>query len=73
MQGWKPIYTLIGKGDTISLDMCLKTQEGKEKMAQVPYSSAIGSLMYAIMCTRPDICYVFGLVYRFQSNRSLAH
>ena len=73
MQGCKPIDTPIEKSDTLSLDMCLKTQEEKEKMARVPYSSAIESLMYAMMCTRTDICYVVGLVSWFQSNPSLAH
>ena len=29
--------------------------------------------MYAMMCTRPDICYVVGLVSRFQSNLALKH
>ena len=33
MQGYKPFDTPIGKGDTLSLDMCPKTQEEKEKMA----------------------------------------
>ena len=73
MQGCKPIDTPIEKSDTLSLDMCLKTQEEKEKMAQVPYSSAIGNLMYAMMCTRPNIFYVVGLVSRFHSNPGLAH
>ena len=73
MQGFKPIDTPIGKCDTLSVDMYPKTQEEKEKMAQDPYSCAIGSLMYAMMCTRPDICYVVGLVSQFQSNPDLAH
>ncbi|KAH9678958.1 hypothetical protein KPL71_025922 [Citrus sinensis] len=42
-------------------------------MARVPYSSAIGSLMYAIMCTRPDICYDMGLVSKYQSNSGRKH
>ena len=53
--------------------MCPKTQDEKEKMARVPYANAVGRLMYAMMCTRPDICYVVGLVSRFQSNPGLAH
>ena len=60
MQGYKPIDTPIGKSDTLSLDMCPKTQEEKEKMAWVPYSSTIKCLMYAMMCSRLDICYVLG-------------
>jgi len=44
--------------------MCPKTQDEIEKMARVPYANAVGSLMYAMMCTRPDICYAVGLVSR---------
>ena len=36
-------------------------------------SSAIGSLMYAMMCTCPGICYIVRLVRRFQSNLGLKH
>ena len=37
-------------------------------MSRVPYSSAIGSLMYDMICTRPDCCYAMSLVSRYQSN-----
>ncbi|RVW76573.1 Retrovirus-related Pol polyprotein from transposon TNT 1-94 [Vitis vinifera] len=36
-------------------------------MSKVPYASAIGSLMYAMVCTRPDIAHVVGVVSRFMS------
>ena len=42
-------------------------------MRRVPYASAVGSLMYAMLCTRPDICYAIGIVSRYQSNPGLAH
>ena len=29
--------------------------------------------MYAMLCTRPDICYVVGIVSRYQSNPGLDH
>ena len=53
--------------------MCPKTQFEKEKMVCVPYANAIGILMYAMMCTQPDICYAVRLVSRFQSNLGLSH
>ena len=31
-------------------------------MAKVPYSSALGSLMYAMVATRPDIAFAMGVV-----------
>ena len=37
-------------------------------MARVPYASAIGSLMYAMLYTRPDICFAVGMVSRYQST-----
>ena len=42
-------------------------------MRQVPYASAVGSLMYAMLCTRPDICYSVGMVSRYQSNPGPKH
>jgi hypothetical protein len=43
------------------------------KMTNVPYASAIGSLMYAMVCTRPDLAYAVGLLSRFQSNPGQNH
>ena len=42
-------------------------------MRRVPYASAVGSLMYAMLCTRPDICYAVGIVSRYQSNPGKEH
>ena len=39
-----------------------KTLEEENMMSQVPYASAVGSLMYAMLCSRPDICYSVGMV-----------
>ena len=44
------------------------TDKEKEDMRRVPYASAVGSLMYAMVCTRPDIAYAVGVVSRFLSN-----
>jgi len=37
------------------------------------YASAVGSLMYVILCTRPDICFAVGMVSRYQSNLRSTH
>ena len=41
-------------------------------MNNVPYASAVGSLVYA-MCTRLDICFAVGLVSCYRNNPGLAH
>ena len=50
-----------------------KTQEEIEMMRQVLYASIVGSLIYAILCTRPNICYSVGMVSRYQSNPRPKH
>lgn len=37
-------------------------------MKNILYSSVVGSLMYVMVCTRPDIVHVVGMVSRYLSN-----
>ena len=39
----------------------------------MPYASVVGSLMYAMVCMRPDIVHVVGVVNRFLSNPGKKH
>ena len=42
-------------------------------MVKVPYSSAIGSIMYAMVCTRPDISQAVSVVSRYMSRPGKTH
>ena len=42
-------------------------------MKNIPYTSAVGSLMYAQVCTRPDTAFVVGVLGRYQSNPGIDH
>ena len=44
-----------------------------ENMVSVPYSSAIGSVMYTIICTRPDITHSISLLSKYMSNPGRIH
>ena len=44
-----------------------------DQMKAVLYASAVGSLQYAQVCTRPDLAFVTGLLGRFQSNPGTEH
>ena len=57
----------------LSREMSPKTPEDMVEMAKVPYASAIGSLIYDMLCTRPDIAYAVSVTSRFQSNPGLVH
>uniref|UniRef100_A0A3Q7I1X3 Reverse transcriptase Ty1/copia-type domain-containing protein n=1 Tax=Solanum lycopersicum TaxID=4081 RepID=A0A3Q7I1X3_SOLLC len=50
-----------------------KTVEERDHMALVPYASAVGSLMYAMVCTRPDIAHALGVVSRYMANPGKEH
>ena len=60
-------------GDHLSKEQSPKTLEQKECMSRIPFASAVGSLMYAMLCTRPDICYAVGIVSRYQSDPGEEH
>ncbi|XP_052875883.1 secreted RxLR effector protein 161-like [Gossypium arboreum] len=42
-------------------------------MQKIPYASAVGSLVYAQVCTRPDIAYIVGMLGRYLSNPVIDH
>jgi hypothetical protein len=42
-------------------------------MSRVPYSSTVGSLMYVMVCTRPDIAHAVGVVRRYMNNPGKEH
>ena len=60
-------------GITLSKEMFPKTSEEVNSMQKIPYALAIGSLMYAMLCMRLDICYSVRIVSRYQSNLGLKH
>ena len=61
------------QGVKLSKTQCPTTAEDRENMKDVPYASAIGSIMYAMLCTRPDVCLAISLAGRYQSNPGVDH
>ena len=64
----KPVSTSLGSYFKLSKEQPPKIEEEKGHMRKVPYVSTIGSLMYAMVCTRPDIANAVGVVSRFMSR-----
>ena len=69
MQDSKPVKVPIPVGVRLSTEQCPKTQEEEEDMSHVPYASAVGSLMYAMVYTRLDISHAVGVLSRFMSKQ----
>ena len=68
MNGSKLVKVHIPIGVKLSVVQCPKTQEEEEDMSHVPYASAVGSLMYAMVCTRPGIAHAVGVLSMYMSK-----
>jgi len=52
----------------LSYSQCPNSQEEEDDMSQVPYASAMGSLMHAMVCIRLYLAYVVSTLSWFMSN-----
>ena len=73
MQNSKKGYLPSKHGVHISKEQCPKTSQEEEDMRRYPYAFVVGSLMYAMQCTRLDICYEVSIVSKLQSNPRFDH
>ncbi|GKV35094.1 hypothetical protein SLEP1_g43407 [Rubroshorea leprosula] len=69
----KAVTTPLGAHFKLSSNLSPETEEEKKFMARVPYASAVGSLMYAMVCTHPDISHVVSVVSRYMANPGKGH
>ncbi|CAL9098155.1 unnamed protein product [Musa textilis] len=73
MKDCSPSVAPIMKGDRFNLNQCPKNNFERESMKNILYASIVGSLMYAQVCTRPDIAFAVGMLGRYQSNPGMDH
>ena len=64
----KPVCTPLAPHFKLSSSSCPRSQEERDYMARVPYASVVGSLMYVMVCTRPDISQAVSMVSRYMHN-----
>ena len=73
MKDSKPVNTPLATHFNLNKKAYPETEKEKESMSSIPYFSAVGSLMYAMVCTRQDIAHAIGLVSRYLSNPGKVH
>ena len=61
------------KGDKFSKAQCPQNDVERDEMQAVRYASVVGSLIYAQVCTRPDIDFVVGVLGRYLSDPRQSH
>ncbi|CAA7049382.1 unnamed protein product [Microthlaspi erraticum] len=68
----KPIDTPFASNAHLTI-FASHSEEEKEYMSRVPYARAVGSLMYAMVCTRPDLAHAVSVVSRFMGQPGKEH
>ncbi|GJV90693.1 retrovirus-related pol polyprotein from transposon TNT 1-94 [Tanacetum coccineum] len=73
MQDFKPISTPFPIDVKLSSKMSPSSKKERVEMSRVPYALAVGSLMFAMICTSPDIAYAVGVVSRYMKELGREH
>ncbi|GKC66000.1 hypothetical protein Tco_1098598, partial [Tanacetum coccineum] len=69
----KPISTPFPTNVKLSFKMSPSSEKERMEMSRVPYASAVGSLMFVMICTRPDIAHALGVVSRYMAKHGRQH
>ena len=73
IDGANPASTPLLSHIKITKDHCPVNNIGKAEMAKILYASAVGSLMYAMLCTSPNLAHSVRVISRFLSNPGKSH
>ena len=73
MKHAKPISTPLGSHFKLKKKSYSSSKKEKGDIASTIYSSTVGSLMYAMVRTRPDIAHAIGVVSKFMVNPGKDH
>ena len=68
MNNLKPCLVPLASHFKLSSSLCPSTNEEKEYMSRIPYANVVGCLMYAMVCTQPDISHAVGVARRYMEN-----
>lgn len=73
IQNAKPVSTPLAGHFSLSASQCPSTDDEIDEMSKIPYANAVGCLMYAMVCTRPDIAQAVGVVSKYMANPGKEH
>jgi hypothetical protein len=63
----------VVEGDKFGQFQSPRNQLEIDQMRSIPYASAVGSITFAQVCTRPDLAFITGMLGRFQFNPGMDH
>ena len=69
----KPVATPLQVGDKLTKLQEPQSEAEEQEMSAIPYGNAVGSLIYAMLGTRPDIAAAVGVCSQYMANPGLQH
>ncbi|GJY08330.1 retrovirus-related pol polyprotein from transposon TNT 1-94 [Tanacetum coccineum] len=73
MSSAKSVNTPFSANFRLSTAYAPQSEAEIEYMSRIPYASAVGSLMYVMVCTRPDIAHAMSVVSRYMAHPGKEH
>ena len=73
MGNYNAVSTPLAAHFRLSIECCPQFEEDIDGMSNVPYSSAVGTLMYAMVCTRLNLSHTVSVVRRYMHNLGKDH
>jgi len=69
----KPVSTPMEPAAQFSVEQCPSSMNQLSRMKGIPYSEAIGSILWAAVVSRPDIAFAVGTLSQFIQNPGHVH
>lgn len=73
MEDSKSVNTPIAAHFKLSEDQSPTSEKEKREVQKTEYANMLGSLMYSMVCTRPDMAYALSIVSRYMANPGKEH
>lgn len=73
MESSKKGFLPMSHGIKLSKTQCPSTTDERCRMSVIPYASVVGSIMYAMICTRPDVSYALSVTSRYHADPGETH
>ena len=73
MQNTKHVTTPLAAHFRLSSALCPQSNEEVDYISRVPYSSVVGSLMYDMVCSCPDLAYAVSAINRYMEKLGKEH
>jgi hypothetical protein len=70
---WQMDVKMALLSGNLSKTLCSSMTDERDRMSKIPYASAIGSVMYVMMCNRPDVAYALSVTSRYPAYPGQNH